>query len=152
MSKMHHVILPVALFVSALALSGCASEPKVEPVAAPVEMTAPVEAPAPVAAPEPAFVPEVVAEQPAPKPVVIKAKRKAAKPKAAPPAPVAAPAPVVVQPAPAMQPEPAPAVTVAPLEEAAPEAGFFEQYWLWLVGLIIAIVGIVIWRSTSKPE
>jgi hypothetical protein len=38
--------------------------------------------------------------------------------------------------------EPAPAVTVAPIPKA-PEPGFLEQYWLWLLGIVIAAIAVV---------
>jgi hypothetical protein len=171
MSKMHNAFLPAALLVSALVLSACASEPKEKPVAAPapVETAAPVEAPAatavapepesaPVVEPEPEPAPAVVAEQPAPKPAVHKAKKKVAKakpapPVVAPPTPVEAPAPVVQPEAPVVIPlESAPRVVVTPPQEKIPEAGFLEKYWLWLLVLVIAIAGIVTWRSMSKGE
>ena len=143
MSKMHKAILSAALLVSVLALSACASKEKAEPVAAP----APVEAPAPVAAPEPAPAPFAAVAPVAPKPAVRKAK-KIAKPVVAPPPPVETPAPVVQPEPPVVQP--AAPVTVAPIEPAVPEAGFLEKYWLWLLALIVAVVGIVIFRSMSK--
>jgi hypothetical protein len=150
MSKMHQVTLPVTLFVSALFLSACASTPQ-EEVVKPAPVTTEAAAPAPVAAPAP----EVAIEQPAPavtaaapaaKPVVKKAKKKVAKaaPKPAPVEPVAAPvvkeAPPVAAPAPVAQP--APAVVVTPLPKATPP-GFLEQYWMWLLGIIIAIIAIL---------
>jgi hypothetical protein len=71
-------------------------------------------------------------------------------PKAAPPEPVVAPAPIVVPAAPAaMPPEPTPPVTVAPPPKVA-EPGFLERYWLWLLGLVIAIIAIVIWGRKSQ--
>lgn len=155
MSKFRPAFLFAALLVSALVLSACASEPKEKPVAAPtpVEVAAPVEAPpAPVVAPEPAPAPAVVAEQPAPKPKVHKAKKKAAKakPTVVAPAPVAEPAPVVQPEAPVVKPL-APVVVATP-QEKIPEAGFLEKYWLWLLVLVIAIAGIVIWQLMSKGK
>ena len=158
MSKMHNVAISTALIISALVLSACATNPQEAPVAAPAP--APVAAtqeatPAPEAAPAPAPVvateqpaPAVAAAQPAPKPVVKKAKKKvvkAAPPKAEPVAPVAAPAPVVKQEAPVAASAPqeaAPAVVVTPLPKAA-TPGFFEKYWMWLLGLIVAIIAIL---------
>jgi len=155
MSKMHNVAISTALIISALALSACATKPQEAPVATPAPVAATQEAaPVPEAAPAPAPVvaaeqpaPAVAAAQPAPKPVVKKAKKKvvkAAPPKAEPVEPVAAPAPVVKQEAPVAAPvaAPAPAVTVTPLPKAA-TPGFFEQYWMWLLGLIVAIIAIL---------
>lgn len=156
MTKIHKAVLPVALLVSALALSACATKPReavAEPAPAPVAAaqatTEPVSAPAAVAE-QPAPAPVVVAEQPAPKPAVKKARKKAHKAKVAPPKevepqPVAAPepAPVVQQETPAAaQPEPVPpAVAAQPVQKAAP--GFLEKYWLWLLGIIIAVLAFV---------
>jgi len=50
-----------------------------------------------------------------------------------------------------MPPEPSPPVTIAP--PPAPkiaEPGFLERYWLWLLGLVIAIAVIVIWGRKSQ--
>lgn len=155
MSRAQNVAVPLILLLSALAFSGCATKPKEAPVAepAPVEVVAEQpSAPEPEAVAEPA--PFVVAEQPAvsaePVPQVVpKARKKVVKrsqPKAAPPAPVAAPVPVAAPEVPAVQPpEPAPPVTVAPPVQEVAEPGFFEEYWLWLLGLGIVIAGIVAW-------
>jgi hypothetical protein len=155
MSKMHNAVLPVALLLSALALSACATkkeEAVVEPapVAAPAEQPAAVEPAPAVAAEQPAPAPVASTAEVAPKPVVKKAKKKAkAKAKVTPPpaAPVEvapAPAPVVQQaaPAPVAQPEPTPAPVATPAPKPATK-GFLEQYWLWLVGIVIAILAIV---------
>jgi hypothetical protein len=165
MSRMHNVVLPVALFLSALALSACATKPNEEPVAvpAPVEITAPAEVAVPVEAPaapvveaEPAPAPAVVAaELPTAKQAVHKAKKKLAQakpapPVAAPPAPVEAPAPVMQPDAPVIRA--LPPVVVAPPMEKIPEAGFFEKYWLWLLVLGLVIAGTVTWKMMSKGE
>jgi hypothetical protein len=147
MSRMLNAAIPVALFISALALSACATKTQEAAVAepAPAAAVAPEAAPAPaVAAEQPA--PLVAAAQPAPKPVVKKAKRKVAK--AAPVEPVVAPAPVVKQEAPVAAPqEPTPpVVTAAPAPKPA-EKGFLEQYWLWLVGIVIAVIAVLWMRK-----
>jgi hypothetical protein len=148
MSKMHQIALPVTLFVSALFLSACTSTPKEETVKpAPVAATSEA-APAPAPAPEATAAkaaPAVAAAKPAAKPVVKKAPKKVAKaaPKPAPVEPVVAPAPVVKEepPVAASAPqEPAPAVVVTPLPKTP---GFFESYWMWLLGLIVAVVAIL---------
>ena len=59
------------------------------------------------------------------------------------PAPVAAPVAPVVAP-----PEPAP-VTPPPAKETA-EPGILERYWMWFLGLIIVIVGIIAWLWKSR--
>jgi hypothetical protein len=159
MLKMHSFSLPVALFCSALAISACATKPQEAAVTEP----APVAAPAPEAAPalasttvadQPVPVAAVATEQPAaPKPVVKKARKKTAKaapPKAAPVEPVAAPAPVVKQEAPAAVPaaqEPAPAVVVTPLAPAAASPGFLEKYWMWLLGLVVAVIAFLLMKK-----
>jgi hypothetical protein len=55
-----------------------------------------------------------------------------------------------------MEPEPAPVPVAAPVQEApapvmvaAPitkvqEAGFLEQYWIWLLGLVIAVAAVLL--------
>ena len=74
---------------------------------------------------------------------------KQAPPKAAPPAPVEAAAPIVAPEAPAVvQPEPAPPATIEP--PAKEEAGFLEQYWKWLLGLVIVIAGVVVWWRKNQ--
>jgi hypothetical protein len=95
-----------------------------------------------------------MAEQPAPKPVVTKKKvhkkAKPAAPKEVAPEPVVAPepAPVMKQEAPAVaQPEPTPPpVVVAPLQKT-PAPGLLEQYWIWLLGIVIAVVAILWMRK-----
>ena len=159
MSTLRTAVLPIALLMSALVLSACATKPKEEPVVAPAPVQkaveappAPVPEPAPAPAPviaEPAPAPVVVAEQPVVKPVVKHAKKKAHKakvvvPKEPEPAPVSAPAPapVVQQPAPVVAaPEPTPApVAVQPVAKIA-TPNFFEQYWIWLVGILVIVAG-----------
>lgn len=144
-------IYRVALLLSALALSACAT--KKEPVAA--EPAAPPAATqeATTAAPPPA--PVAATETPKPRHVVRK-HRKHRKVKVAPKpveavpaevaAPVSAPAPV-----PAEQPVSAPPpVTAAPTPSVA-EQGFLEKYWIWLLIAIIAIVAIA-WSMMRKKE
>jgi hypothetical protein len=163
MSRMHSISLPVALFCSALAISACATKPQEAAVAEPAPKSTPAAAPAPEAAPalasttvaeQPAPAAAVIAEQPAaPKPVVKKAKKKtvkAAPPKVAPVEPVATPAPVVKQEAPAAAPapqEPAPAVVVTPLPPAAATPGFLEKYWMWLLGVIVAVIAFLLMKK-----
>jgi hypothetical protein len=170
MSRTLNVAVPVALLFSALVLSACATKeaPPIEPPA-PVEVVAekpaatlaapepePAPMPAPVTAPEPAPAPAVAAVQPTPKPVVHKAKKKKAKkaaPKDTPPAPVAAPAPapaapIVIPPPPPESSKPA-AIVPQPVKKVA-ELGFLEQYWLWLLGLIVVAAGIVVWQKKSQ--
>jgi hypothetical protein len=153
MLKMQNSVLSVALLVSVLALSACATKQKEEAVVEPAPAAAVAEkAPAPEQAPAPATVAEQAAPAPAastaevaPKPAVKKAKKKVAK-AAPPPAPVAAPAPapVVKQEAPvAAPPAPTPPPVVAPPVQPVAEKGFLEKYWLWLVGLIIAVVAVL---------
>ena len=158
MSRTLNAAMPAVLLLSALALSACATKPEAVPVAAPAPVVVVAEKPsAPEVAVEPA--PVTVAEQPAvvakPAPQHAKAKKHVAKhtpPKAAPPEPVMAPAPIVVPAAPAvLPPEPSPPVTVAPPPKIA-EAGFLERYWLWLLGLVIAIAAIVVWGRKSQGD
>jgi hypothetical protein len=162
MSKIKFSALPSTLILSVLLLSACATEPKATPSApstpvatqAPaVVAAAPVEEPAkPAVAPEPAPAPLAVAETPAPKPKAHKARKKIAKPvpvaPVTPPEPVAAaPAPVVPQEPPAVQP-PAPQPAIIPPVKT--EEGFLEKNWLWLLGLVVVIAGIAIWRWIGK--
>jgi hypothetical protein len=152
MIRKHNVALPVVLLLSALALSACATKPQEAAVAEPAPAAvaaAPEATPAPAAVaeqPAPAVAAEQpVAEQPALKAVVKKAKRKPAKaaaPKPAPVEPVVAPAPVKEEPVAAPVPTPpAPVVQPAP---KAPTKGFLEQYWLWLLGIVV-VAGAVLW-------
>lgn len=159
MSKLRNVLLPVALLVSALALSACATKPKeaaAEPATVPTEKVAvPEPVPAPAAAVEqPAPAPVVAAEQPAPKPVVKKTRKRVHKAKAAPvkapePEPVAAPAPVVQPEAPVVaQPEPTPPPMIVQPIPKQETPGFLEKYWLWLLGVIIAVIAF--WMVKKK--
>ena len=163
MSNKNNVVLPVVLLLSALAISGCATEPKVAPVAppaaveviTPIEEAAPVEAPAkPAVAPAPAPAPVVVAQAPAPKPKPHQAKKKVVKAKPVPPAPVAPPpVPVAPPPAPVVKaPPPPPPAPIVPPVKAVKEPGFLEEYWLWLVILGVAIAGAVAWYLNSQKE
>ena len=163
MSRTFNVVAHVALLLPALALSSCATKPEAVPVAAPAPVEVAAEKPSvPEVALEPAPAPVAIAEkpavvvEPAPKQTVRKARNVVAKhtpPKAAPPEPVIAPAPIVVPAAPAvLPPEPSPPVAIAPPAEKIPEVGFFEQYWLWLLGLGIAIAGMVVWLRKSQGD
>lgn len=163
MSRMLNVFVAAALLLSALALSACATKP--EAVPAPVAAPAPVEAVAekPAAAevaPEPS--PPAVAmteqaqakTQAVPRKKVHKTRKIAVKPtppQAAPPV-IEEPAPVVVPVAPAVvTPEPAPPVAVAPPPaKQIAEPGLLEQYWIWLLGLLIAIAGVVVWWRKNQ--
>ena len=161
MSRTLNVVMPVILFLTALALSACATKPKVLPVAAPAPVEVAAETPpAPAAEIVTAPAPIVIAEQspavaePAPQQLIIpKAKKKMVRrhlPKAV-PAPLPAPAPIVKSEAPSVaRPEPSPRVTMTPPAREIEEEGFLEQYWLWLLGLGIAIAGIVVWRSKNS--
>lgn len=144
-------IFRVALLLSALALTACAT--KKEPVTA-EPATPAVTQESTKAAPPPA--PPVAVEVPTPRHVV-KKHRKHRKIKVAPPpqpvetvpaevaAPVSAPAP-----APAEQPISAPpAVQATPTPVA--EQGFLGKYWIWLIVAIIAIAAIV-WATMRKKE
>jgi hypothetical protein len=65
------------------------------------------------------------------------------------PAPVAAPAPVVEKQAPVVAaPEPTPPVVAAPPVKEEP--GFLAQYWMWLLGLLIVIVGAIFWVKKNQ--
>ncbi|MFZ2160964.1 MAG: hypothetical protein WAW02_01985 [Sideroxyarcus sp.] len=88
---------------------------------------------------------EAAVVEPAPAPAAVEAAPEAA-PAPAPVEPVAAPAPVVTQEAPAAQ-EPAPAVTVTPLAPAAATPGFLEKYWMWLVGIVVAVVAFLLMKK-----
>jgi hypothetical protein len=147
MSKMHNFTVSVVLLFSALALSACATKQKEAPVTeqTPVVAASPATAPttsSAVTAEQPTAAPVVSTAKVAPKPVARKkAKAKVAAPKPAPVEPVVAPAPVVETPV-AAQPEPTPPVVVAqPAPKAAP--GFLEKYWLWLLGIVIAVVAVL---------
>lgn len=159
MSGMQRITLPVVLLLSALALSACATKPEAVPAPAPIAVAA-EPAPAPVAE-QAAPAPAVTAEVPAPKPVVKKAgkHRKAMKKiaKPAPPeamkaAPVAAPEPAVKQEAPAVAPQP-PAAPIAMSTPVQPveETGFLENYWGWLLGIVIAVAALL-WLLMGKKK
>lgn len=170
MSKTHNVVVPLALLVSVLALSACATKEEPAPVAEPAPVTAAAEAPsaqeaAPVLADdqhrhglpegEPAIVEEPAPEQVAPPPAkkkVVRAKR--IPPKAVPPAPepepVIAPAPVEIPAVQPPEPEPAPPEPIAPPAQEVVDKGFLEEYWLWLLGLVVAVVGIAVWRLKGQ--
>jgi hypothetical protein len=158
MPRISEITLPATLLLAALFLSACASqsEPDAEPVAAPSPVK--IEDEQPTASKlEPA--PTAVAEQPnvstqeAPPKPVKKAKKRITKKVAPPSAPEPAPA-VVAPPAPVaeyheppvVQPEPAPPVAPPVLDEP----GFLEQYWMWLLGLLVIIVAVVLWRFKSR--
>lgn len=169
MARTNKFVLSLVLFFSVLALSACASKPKEASVAESAQsamvaeqVTTPEPAPAPSTevAEQQASAPVAMAEQPAPKPEVKKARKKVAKARIAPkvvepapvaaPKPVAAPAPVVQQAASAAappEPDPAPEVVETVQQEAAP--GFLEKYWLWLLGVVIA-VSAFLWVKMKK--
>jgi hypothetical protein len=156
MSRINTVALPVALLLSALLLSSCASSPEKTAVIEPAQVETPAAPPVEtVVVPEPEPAPVVVAEQPVFTPAPPPPPKAAPKPKKkvvkrAPPPPVVVPEPApVVQPAPAVvPPKPAP-VVAAPVRQEPPPMGFFEEYWLWLLVLAIAI-GIAIWWKKSR--
>jgi hypothetical protein len=158
MPRVFEITLPATLLLTALLLSACASqsEPDTKPVATPSpakiedeQPTAPTLEPAPTAVAEQ---PKVSAQEAPLKPVK-KAKKRIAKKVAPPPAPEPAPT-VVAQPAPVaeyqappvVQPEPAPPVAPPVLDEP----GFLEQYWMWLLGLLVIIVAVVLWRFKNR--
>lgn len=164
MSRLRTNVLPVALLISAFALSACSTNPKQEAVAEPAPAVIAVETPAapepapapPVAVVEPAPVPAPAAmtEPPAPKPVVKKARKtvhkaKVAAPKAPEPEPVAAPVPVVQQAPAAVAPVPTPIPVIAQPIQPTETPGFFAKYWLWLFGILIAAVAIF-WFTKKK--
>lgn len=158
MQKILNVFMPVALFLSAT-LSACSSNQEPAPVVTPAPVEVVAEKPAaPEVAPQPAPAPVAIAEQPQvstqaiPKKKIRKARKTVVKPapqEAPAPAPIVEPAevtaPVIVA------PEPTPPVTVAPppVKEVA-EAGFFEEYWMWLLGLIIVIAGVIFWWRKNQ--
>ena len=167
MSRTLNATLPVILFISALALSACATKPEAVPAAAPAPVEAAVQEPA---APQPEAEAEAVtapapveveaessfAPPPAPEPIAPKPRKRVAKRSAPPmpPAPVIAEAPIVEPEAPAALPvESKPPVIVAPQKQEIQEEGFLEKYWLWLVGLAVVIAGIVVWwRKGGEVE
>lgn len=170
MSRIFNMSIPVTLLLSVLALSACSTTPEAVPDTAPVvavtEQPSVAEAtPEPVLAPAPAQA--AITEQPkvstlaAPKKKVRKAKKAAVKkpaPVATPEpevAPAPEPAPVIEQAAPAtVQAEPTPPVTMAPPAKPMAEAGFFEEYWLWIIGLLIVIGGFIAlwWRKNANQS
>jgi hypothetical protein len=151
-----NIFIYLAIITSAVSLSACAS--KSEPVSEPAPVVVQAETPPPAVAEAPpaqAVVEEPVAantQAEAPKKIKHKAKRKIVHkrvaPKVAAPAPVVEPAPVVVEKAPEVVP-PAPPVVAAPAPVVA-EEGFLEKYWLWLLGVLIAIVGIAFWWKKNQ--
>ena len=161
MSRTLNVVMSVILFLTALALSACATKPKVLPVAAPAPLEVAAETPPAaeatvVTAPAPIVIaeqPPAVAEPTSQQQIIPKAKKKIVRrhlPKTK-PAPLPAPAPIVKSEAPVVaRPEPSPLVTMTPPTKEIEEEGFLEQYWLWLLGLGIAIAGIVVWRSKNS--
>jgi len=159
MSKMLNIFIPATLLLSVLALSACATKPEAVPVAAPAPVEVVAEKPAaaePVAAPAPAAIAEQppVSAQATPEKKIRKARKMVAKPippQSPPPAPVAEPAPAVVATPAIVTPAPTPPVAVAPpaAKEIA-ETGFLEQYWLWLLGLLIAIAGVIFWWRKNQ--
>lgn len=161
MSRIFNVAIPVTLLLSALALSACASKPEAVSAAEPAPVAAVAEKPSalePEAAPAPAVVAEqpAVSAEPAPKPVIRKTKKIAAKHKPVktpPPPPVVVPAPVEHE-APAVlpPPQPSPPVTIAAPVEKVSQPGFLERYWLWLLGLGIIIAGVFAWLWKSQGD
>lgn len=157
MQRILNSFMQLTLILSALTLSACASKEEPAPVATPAPVEVVAEQPvAPAVVPEPAPAPLAIAEQPqvstqaAPKKKIRTAKKSVPKP-----VPQAAPAPEpIVEPAvvaPIMAPEPTPPETVAPppVMEVA-EAGFFEEYWMWLLGLFIVIAGVIFWWRKNQ--
>ena len=154
MSRTKKLFLPTVMIFSALVLSACATKPKEAVVAEPAPVAvvaeqAPVVEPTPapaVAAEQPAPAPVMMAELPAPKPMVKKATKKprVAKtmpPKFVEPEPVAAPAPapIVQQETPAVLPPVAAPTVVVPAAQKDAASGVFGNYWLWLIGILIAV-------------
>ena len=157
MSRVLNIALPLSLLLTALLLSGCAS--KAEPEAAPIPVPAPFETKVEKPAPAPEVVAAPAVEQPKaavkaePAPIKKKMMRKKVVAKRAPPPPppvVEAPK-VVEPPAPVVKPEPAPSVVEAPLPApVVAEPGFMEKYWMWLLGLLIIVAGVIAWKWKSK--
>jgi outer membrane biosynthesis protein TonB len=163
MYRMHKIVPSLVLIFSALALSACATKQEVvAPAPAPVAVAAEPAAttePAPVAE-QAAPAPSVMAEIPAPKPVVKKARKhrkkvaKAVPPKVMEAEPVAAPEPAVQQEAPAAAPPqeaPAPIAMSAPAQPVE-EKGFLENYWAWLLGIVIAVAALLWYLMGKKKE
>jgi hypothetical protein len=165
MFKVFNIALPASLLVVTLLLSACATEKEAAPVQDPIVAPAPPEAvvekpvaevvaeatpaPAAVAVEEPQRVNAQAAPQAEkPKKVIRKARKVVAKPT---PVPVIEPAPVAPTPPPVVEPEvKQPVVVTPPVKEVSAEPGLFEQYWIWLIGLIVIIAGVVLWRMKSK--
>lgn len=157
MTRMLNISIPLTLLLAALTLSACGTDKAPEPAPVPAPIAAVEEKPAvPEAVPEVALAP-VIVEQPKvteapPKAKVKKAKKVVSKkvaPVAPPPAPVVAPAQVVEPKPPVVAaPEPTPPVVVAPPVKEEP--GLLEQYWMWLVGVIALIIGLVFWMRKNK--
>jgi hypothetical protein len=167
MPKIFNITLPASLLVATLLLSACATDkPVQEPIVTPTPPEVVVETPLAEAVAEVAPAPAAAAtveEQPqvsvqeAPKPetpkkVIRKARKVVAKP--APPqapVPVIEPEPIAPTPPPVVEPEvKQPEVVAPPVKETQPESDLFSQYWIWLVGLIVIVAGVVIWRIKSK--
>lgn len=154
MSRTNKLCSPTVVIISALVLSACATKPKETVVAEPAPVAvvaeqAPVAEPTPapaIAAEQPAPAPVMVAEQPA-KPVAKKARKKTrvaktVPPKVVEPEPVAvpAPAPTVQQEPPAILPPVAAPTVVAPAAQQDTESGVLGNYWLWLIGILVAVI------------
>jgi hypothetical protein len=163
MSGMHKLVPSLVLFFFALAFSACATKSEVvAPPPAPVAVAAePVATtvPAPVTE-QAAPAPSVMAETPAPKPVVKKARKhwkivaKVVPPKVMIPAPVAIPVPAVQPEAPAAatpQEAPAPIAMSAPVQPIVGK-GFLENYWAWLLGIVIAVATLLWFLMGKKKE
>lgn len=156
MSRTNKLFSPTVMIISALVLSACATKPKETVVAEPAPVAvvagqAPVAEPTPgpaIAAEQPAApAPVMVPEQPAPKPVAKKARKKirvakTVPPKFVEPEPVAepAPAPTVQQEAPAILPPVAAPPEVVPAAQKDAESGVFGNYWLWLIGILVVVI------------
>ena len=159
MPRIFDVTLPATLLLAALFLSACASqsEPDAAPVATPAPAEVVAEQPAaPGLEPAPAAIaeqPQVSTQEAPPKPVK-KAKKRITKKVAPPPAPEPAPA-VVAPPAPVAEYHAPPVVQAEPAPPVAPpvldEPGLLNQFWMWLLGLlVIIIVAAVLWRIKSR--
>lgn len=158
MSKISNVAVPAALLFTVLTISACATKPK--EVAA--EPTAPVAAAAEShteSAPAPSVVaeqsaPAATAEQVVPPHPAMKVKKKRVKtravhPKVAAPEPVVAPAPAseVQQVTPVVAASASAPIEVSTLPEQKTESGFLEKYWLWLLGIVIVVIAILVFRK-----
>lgn len=138
-----------AALLFAFSLSACSTAPKEEaaPVIEPTPVVEPAAEVAPAAEAETVAEPVPAPQAAAPRPVVKKHRKKVkAQTKPVEPEPVQAPV---------STPEPTPAPVVVPVQEpAAPavvaatpkqaEAGFLEKYWIWLLGIVIAIVVVML--------